>query len=428
LSVDWGKNILFLSIASFALFSSCQKATVDTTANPTSSAIRFYGNNDGNLLFSFEATPDGGYMFGGATNNSPSDAGQGFIQKTDKNGNVVWYKNYGGPLEDLFMEVHATSDGGFIGVGATNSYGHGATRQDYYWDAYMVKTDANGDTLWQKTFGGIYADQFFDVAETPDKGFVAVGFIDDPAYGDCVYIVKTDQNGNKLWTREYYQGFFSALGASVAVGANGDIAVAGYIVKSTLATDQGIDYPSFILLSPTGVPLDKSGITSALPFPEYKSWGGLVPAYANSFRAEKIISQPDGYIFAVNLSAPQNSLMLFKVDITGNILWNQQFKGLSTASMNDAVNNPQGGLLISGVTVDESGKNHGWMLNTDPNGNRLWETDIPVQGFNAFAAGVIPVGSSYAMGVNLSSTHLNIANFFGFLTTDQNGNILGNGK
>ena len=110
----------------------------------------------------------------------------------------------------------------------------------------------------------------------------------------------------------------------------------------------------------------------------------------------------------------------------GNMLWNKQFTGLSTASCNDIIVDHKSNLLISGVTVDTKFKNYAWLLNLDQNGNKLWETDIPVQGYNAYAAGVAQTANNYSIGASLSSTHLNIPNIFGFFTVNQNGNLVEN--
>jgi len=408
-------------LSGMIVFSSgCKKVSENTVSNSTTSAIRFYGNEYGNLLSCFGQTRDGGYYFGGSTNSSPANAGQGFIQKTDIHGNVLWYNNYGGPAQDVFQSVKATSDGGFICAGSTVSYGLGAKK--YYPSCYLVKTDSRGNQTWFNTFGYIYWSEFFDVAETPDHGFVAVGGIQINSDNSELYILKTDINGKMLWYRELFNGYFISQGCTVTVNPNGDIAVGGYVVKSTYAVDQGTNYPVFILLSPSGHSLNAiSG--SGNPYPEYKNWGSIGSNNGN-IRNEKIVAVPDGNIYAVNLGSPVNSVMLFKVDTIGNVVWNHQFFGLKSASMNDMTVNATGGYLISGVTNDTSGKNYCWILNTDPAGNKLWETHIPVKGYSAFAAGLCPTGKNYAMGINLSSMLLNLANNFGFLTTDQNGNIL----
>jgi len=421
--VIWG--VIILS-GLFVFSSGCKKTSENTISNPTTSAIRFYGNEYGNLLYSFGQTPDGGYYFGGSTNSSAADAGQGFIQKTDKNGNVLWYQNYGGPLQDLFAAVHSTTDGGFIAAGGTNSFGFGASRQDFYGDGYLVKTGPNGNIVWQNPYGDIYPDLFYDVAETPDHGYVAVGRTYSINNYTTIYVVKTDQNGKKLWSKEFFQGFFYSAGTSVCVAPNGDIAVLGAVVKSAFAVDQGTNYPVFILLNAAGRPINHTTGVNPIPYPEYKTWGGLVPIYNNTFRSEKIISYGKGFIIAANIDTPFNLLKVFNIDTMGNMLWNKQFTGLSTASCNDIIVDNKSNLLISGVTVDTKFKNYAWLLNLDPNGNKLWETDIPVQGYNAYAAGVAQTANNYSIGASLSSTHLNIPNIFGFFTVNQNGNLVEN--
>ncbi len=414
----------------FLIFYGCIKVAESPSAMPTSSAIRFYGSNYGNFLNSFEATADGGFMFGGYTFSSAGQEDQGFIQKTDDGGNVLWYKTYGGPAVDIFASVHTTSDGGYIAAGATNSYGNGSAseRNDFFFDAYLLKADANGKLLWQKNFGGILDDRFFDVAETPDHGFIAVGIYNSNTY-NCVYIVKTDHNGDSLWTKQVFANstFFFSLGAAVTTATNGNNAVAGYVAKSDASADQSTNYPSFILLSASGQSLDSQNTTS--PYPEYKTWGTLpyiyYGNYATSYNPEKIISRTDGYILAINLpSAGPNGIMLFKVDIKGNVIWNHEYFGLSSAQMNSISNNAAGGLLISGGTTDVSGISNIWLLNTDVNGNKLWENNIPLNGFNAWAAGAVATGNSFAVGVNLISTNKNHEGFFGLLNIDQNGKIV----
>ena len=424
-----GKIFVFL-VFSALFFLSCSKVHVDPVAHPSASAIRFYGNDNGDQLNNMGATADGGFYFGGSTNTSTSMSSQGFIQKTDNKGNVIWYKEYGGPNQDGFQSVHAAADGGFIAVGSTNSYGLGATRKDFYSDCWIVKADMNGNIQWQKTFGNIYSDAFIDVAETPDRGFVAVGYFNNPATGNIgsLYIVKTDQNGNTLWTKQLYASLFYSTGAAVTIGANGDIAIAGFIVKSNLSIDQGYDYPAFILISETGQLLNYNN--SAQPFPDYRNWGYLTPCpNAGGFRAEKIFGMPDGYIIMANNAAipdlPPYSVLIFKVDFKGNIIWHQEYSGEHSAVMNDAVLNTSGGLLISGATATSSSADF-WLLNIDANGKELWETRIPEPELSGYVAGVVQSGDNFALGVTMSFPQANRSNYFGFFYTDQNGKITSN--
>ena len=429
--MDWGKYIIFLSILSLGLFSACQKTDINATANPTTSAIRIYGDHDGYFLNSFEPTADGGFMFGGYTNTSAGMGQQGFIQKTDKHGNILWKKTYGGKNMDIFAVVHVTSDGGFIAAGTTTSFGNAAIRHDADEDCYLVKMDANGDTLWQRTFGDIYFDRFYDVTETPDHGFVAVGIYNMQS-ASVTYVVKMDNKGTMEWAKQYYPNAYWTWGDAVTIGPNDDIGIAGYVVKSNNIANLNTNYPSFILLNSSGKPLDY--LNSKVNFPEDSTWGPLVIStyynYAATSNIEKIISRADGYILVVNLIAVgPNSIMVFKVDFKGNIQWQHQYFGKNSfAFMNNISNNIEGGLLISGGTIDPSGLSYTWLLNTDATGLKLWENFIPVSGYNIWAAGAIPVGNNYAVGVNLVSAGASTTTYFGLINIDQNGKIIETNK
>ena len=416
----------FLFIVFIVCFcSSCIKTGVNSSP-ASSSGILFYGNRYGNTLRSFEGTSDGGYLFGGYTSTSTSGGELGFIQKCDRTGKVEWYETYGFLLTNKFNVVHATSDGGYIAAGTSTSIlGY----------AYLVKTDRNGVLIWQKTFGGNYGNNFYDVKETPDHGFVAVG-LSYAIAENPILIVKTDANGNSLWTRQIIQKNHNSLGTSVAFGPNGEIAVGGYAQNWT----NNIGYPTFTYLSPNGsliIPQQTDTVFGPMPWP----LNGNTWLYGSS-NFEKIIGRPNGFIFIMSsdLQGLANnppclncgislSVTVFKIDFNGNILWKNSFPGLSNGiTFNDAQNNPNGGVLISGGTIDASGTNYCWLLNTDANGRKIGESLIPVKGFSAMAAGAIIKGNNFDVGINLMPLQQNREGYFGFLTSDQNGKIIDNNK
>jgi len=417
--------LFFLAVS----FCSCSKVQVSPQNNTSTSAIKLYGYQYGNFLSSFQATPDGGYVFGGYTINSDSDGQQGFIQKCDHNGIVKWYKLFGGPKQDLFWMVRPTSDGGYIAAGATTSFGFGAELNNNLQDAYLVRTDGNGNLLWQKTYGSKSTDIFYDVAEAPDHGFVAVG-----SEGGQFFMVKTDQNGDSLWTRTLFKGYIRSFGASIAFGPNGEIAVASYEQNKDTAL---LAFCAFSYLTPDG--------TFLLHHVQYNNlqYNANVETYlynsstlnnsstiqatinlSNTLCCEKIISRPNGFIIVEN-SNGFKAVDISKIDFQGNIIWANLYSGIGGAVyFNDATNGPNGGLLISGGTFQLNSSNssyYNWLLSIDANGNKLMESFLPIPE-NAWAAGAVFSGTDIAEGINLTTPLNTHANYFGFLLTDKNGN------
>ena len=111
---------------------------------------------------------------------------------------ITWTKTYGGSNDDCGCSVQQTQDGGYIIAGVTCSFGAGST------DVYLIKTDANGNVEWTKTYGGSDEDYGYSVQQTQDGGFIIAGETESfGAGGFDIYVIKTDAYGNVEWTKTY---------------------------------------------------------------------------------------------------------------------------------------------------------------------------------------------------------------------------------
>jgi hypothetical protein len=141
--------------------------------------------------------------------------------KTDVNGDSLWTKTYGGTSVDFGLFVQQTSDGGFIITGATESYGNGGR------DVYLIKTDMNGDSLWTKTFGGTAFDIGNCVQQTTDGGYIIVGGTNSFGNGNRdAYLIKTDGNGLEQWNQTF-GGIEFDVGTNVKQTTVGDYIFTG---------------------------------------------------------------------------------------------------------------------------------------------------------------------------------------------------------
>jgi hypothetical protein len=157
-------------------------------------AVKFakiYGGTSYDFAYSVQQTSDGGYIVAGKTGSFGAGWEDIFLIKTDANGNLQWAKTYGGTNWEGAWSVQQTSDGGYIVAGYTNSFGAGD------WDIFLIKTDANGNIQWAKTYGGTGNESAASVQQTSDGGYiVAGGATSFGAGGHDIFLIKTDANGD----------------------------------------------------------------------------------------------------------------------------------------------------------------------------------------------------------------------------------------
>ncbi len=137
-----------------------------------------------------------------------------------------WEKTYGGAENDAGHFIQKTHDGNFIIVGFTESFGAGGK------DVWLLKVNEQGDTLWTRTYGGPADDVGNKVRLTSDNGFIIAGYTKSFGAGMAdVYLVKTDEYGDTLWTRTYGDSL-DDVGNSVVEDDSSGFLVVGYHINS----------------------------------------------------------------------------------------------------------------------------------------------------------------------------------------------------
>ena len=138
---------------------------------------------------------DGAYVIAGHT-NSFSSSYDFYVVKIDSSGNVLWTKTIGGGSYDQALSIIQSSDGGYIVVGRTQSFGAGN------YDVYVVKLDSSGNVLWTKTIGGGSADEARSITQSSDGGFAIAGYTQSFGAGSYdIYVVKTGPLGDTCWSQ-----------------------------------------------------------------------------------------------------------------------------------------------------------------------------------------------------------------------------------
>ena len=136
-----------------------------------------------------------------------------WIIKTDPSGNMQWDRRYGGMYDDYLFSALQCSDKGFILAGSSWSYTSGDKTQAHVGlsDYWLVKTDSSGNKLWDKVYGGTGHDDCYSMDHAANGGFILGGLSNSgisgsktqPSWGLSDYwLVRTDDNGNMIWDKD----------------------------------------------------------------------------------------------------------------------------------------------------------------------------------------------------------------------------------
>ena len=367
-----------------------------------------------------QQTSDGGYIITGWTKSYGAGAKDLWLIKADNEGNEQWNKLFGGTSDDGGTSVRQTTDGGYITAGYTSSYGAGSV------DAWLIKTDASGNQVWNKPLGGASSDGAWCVQQTTDGGYVLTGWTYSygPGYIGNVWLVKTDNLGNQQWNKPY-GGDDVDRGYCVSQTTDGGYIITGY----TDSFGAGLDD---MLLIKT----DSSGNEQWT-----KTFGGSGRDYGNS--VQHTIS--GGYIIAgytLSYGAGSEDVWLVKTDSDGNLEWDETFGG-SASDVGYCVEQTSDlGYIVTGHTLSYGAGVHDvWLIKlaSDETSPLAVDAGGPYEGFigdpinfiGTVGGGVPPYIYNWDFGDGNTSTqqtptHIYVyaENYTVILTiTDNSGNI-----
>jgi hypothetical protein len=318
--------------------------------HPQTMWTRTYGGIGWELGNSVEQTTDGGYIIAGTTDSFGAGAGDVYLIKADASGDTVWTRAYGGASTESGHSVEQTTDGGYIIAGYTYSFGAG------YSDVYLIKTDADGDTLWARIYGDTLNESGYSVEQTTDGGYIVAGDTDSFGTGHSdVYLIKTDAGGDTAWTRTY-GGSSLDTGRSVEQTTDG-----GYIVAGSTYSF-GAGYSDVYLIK-----TDAGGDTLWT-----RTYGGTDVEGGTSVQQ----TTDGGYIVAghtYSFGTGGSDVYLIKTDADGDTLWTRTYGGTGEEIGWSVQATADGGYIIAGdafsVGADSSDV---YLVRTDAGGDKVW--------------------------------------------------------
>ena len=194
---------------------------------------RSFGGSLNDQGFFLISANDGGFVITGVTRSQNDSSGDLWLIKVNNTGEILWEKTFGGENFESGRSLQQTSDDGYIIVGQTESFGNGNN------DAYLLKTDSQGNEIWSRTYGGSGTDQGRYVVETLDQGYIISGYTD--SYGSMggfnFWLIKTDSNGDLEW-QEYYGGSGDDRAFCGIQASDGGYAIVG---QSNTGGSTGVD-------------------------------------------------------------------------------------------------------------------------------------------------------------------------------------------
>lgn len=281
-----------IATLTFTLETSFDVWLIKIDANGKEQWRKLFKGEHWDWIGSIQQTMDSGYILAGFTESHEWGNRDAWLVKTDAQGNEQWSKRFGGADTDNAASVQQTEDGGYVIAGATKSFGSGNQ------DTWLIKTDANGNQQWRKMYGGTGDDGAYSVRKTLDKGYVLAGWTNSYGAGSYdAWVIKVDENGNKQWDKTF-GGTSHEEASSIQQTLDG-----GYII---------------------------AGLT--------KSYG------------------------AGNADA-----WLLKIDGTGNEQWSKTFGEQNDDRAWSVQQTSRGGYILAGSKTDDA-----WLIKTDANGNEVW--------------------------------------------------------
>jgi uncharacterized delta-60 repeat protein len=362
--------------------------------NPDTLWTRTYGGNEDEMAYSIQQTADGGYIVAGYTTSFGAGGADFYVVKTNPLGDTLWTRTYGGDRGDYAYSVQQTTDGGYVVTGYTESFGAG------YEDSYLVKTNSQGDTLWTGIYGGNSNDGARSVQETADGGYIMAGYTQSfGAGGYDFYIVKTNSQGDTLWTRTY-GGSGDDEAQSVQQTADGGYVMAGYTRSFGGGTPT---YANFYL-----VKTNSQGDTLWT-----HTYGGNNDDL--TFSAQQTA---DGGYIAVGITTSfgvgYQDFYLVKTNNQGDTLWTRTYGGSGHDVASFVQQTADGGYIVAGITTSfGAGWDDFYLVKANPLGDLLWmhtyggsSSDLAWSVDETIDGGYIVAGLTESFGGGLSDFYL----------------------
>jgi hypothetical protein len=338
-------------------------------------------------------TSDSGFIMGGEIADFGGSVDDIFLVRTDNKGDTLWTRiigdtivDYGVIGYDVCNDILQSSDGGFVAVGSTTSFG--PLRNEF-----IFKTNDAGNILWAIILGGLsYGDYGGNIEQTAGENYLVAGTYRTSA--GHVSLTKISKDGEVLWTKAYSGECLGTTSMCKTINGN-------YII-----TGGWTDYP----ISDIGIiAVDSDGNLL---------WSKVIGSSEHDERPHFISpTQDGGVILGGEISQTYGSIMLLvRLDSEGNMLWSKMYGQLSYYSLSSVHEINDGGFITAGSTNDftADASYQPYLIRTGKTGEVIWSKTYGQGGWADGGMQIMPDGGYAILSESDSGYFL--------IRTDSSGN------
>ena len=266
-----------------------------------------------------------------------------YLSKFDSDGNELWAQTYGGGLRSIRLSSFAsTADGGFV-LGGYGNYYDPSSFTGSSDKIVILRTDPDGNLLWNRTYGGSDNNNLFSISQTSDGGFVMLAYSLSFKENQSIWLVKIDDTGAIQWSSFYKSSDLNLQPSSTFANGGFQTQDKGYLVFGGASYyQQNGGYESIGLAFKT----DLNGNVQ---------WVQYYPVWIDY----AIQTQDNGY--ALSYAGSGGTTVLTRTDNLGRFQWNATYPAATETFGNPLIQARDKGLVLTGKS-----SNALWILKTAP--------------------------------------------------------------
>ena len=297
-----------------------------------------YESTNASRAYSVNLTKDGGFILAGSYDVSGLLSAEYYVVKLDANGDTIWANTYGPTVDTTIASNRDGAGNEAYDIIQTFDSGYMLVGEAHAFgsgssDIFALELTQNGDTVWTKTYGGINSDYSYKVIQLKDSGYILSGYTETYGLGiRDVYLLRLNKRGDTLWAKAYGGNGIDGSNDMVQTKDGGFV-----VVGNTFSFGEGVSDIYIIKVNALG----------ALQWAN--AYGGSLNDFGNAITE----TSDSGFVITgstESFGSGQRDVYLLKIDSIGNLIWSKAMGGTENESGKSIVELPNKDLIVFGNT------------------------------------------------------------------------------